>query len=68
MRSKWMQRGSLVLLLALCLPYLARAAEEVEATGEAAIVDGDEPAAKEKARNAALRLAVEMVAGTIVSG
>lgn len=47
----------------------ALAAEPVvqEATGEAAIVAGDKAAAKEKAKDDALRRAVEMAVGTMVS-
>ncbi|HEY3452839.1 MAG TPA: flagellar assembly protein T N-terminal domain-containing protein [Myxococcales bacterium] len=39
----------------------------IEATGEAAIVNDDEPAAKEKARDAALREAVQQAMGAYVS-
>jgi len=49
----------------------ARAADdvaEVTATGEAAIVNGDKPAAKEKAVKAAQRNAVEQAFGTMVTG
>lgn len=49
----------------------ARAADdvaEVTVTGEAAIVNGDKPAAKEKAVKAALRNAVEQTFGTMVTG
>ncbi len=62
-----MNLAKLIVLTAL-VPGAALAADPVEVTGEAAIVAGDEPAAKEKARDAALRLAVEMVAGTMVTG
>ncbi|MHB1845603.1 MAG: hypothetical protein ACYCWW_12315 [Deltaproteobacteria bacterium] len=43
------------------------ATAEVEAQGEAAVVNGDEGAAVEQAREAALREAVSKVAGTLVS-
>ena len=41
--------------------------QSVEATGEAAIVNGDEVRAREDAKKAALRNAVEQVAGTLVT-
>ncbi|MHB8417386.1 MAG: hypothetical protein ACYDCL_04880 [Myxococcales bacterium] len=41
--------------------------ETVEASGEAAVVNGDEGAALEQAKEAALREAVSRVAGTLVS-
>ncbi|MFW5878895.1 MAG: flagellar assembly protein T N-terminal domain-containing protein, partial [Myxococcota bacterium] len=60
------------LLAAALLPCSAFASEEedewVEVTGEAAIVDDNEVHAREMAQQQALRQAVEMVAGTIVSG
>jgi hypothetical protein len=64
--------------LRLCLPALAalfvhsavQAAEEPlvqEATGQAAILNGDKPAARDKALADAQRNAVQMVAGTLVT-
>lgn len=54
---------------ALAAPMSARAddgAKTVEGTGEAAINGGDEPTAKDKAKKAALRDAVERTLGTFV--
>jgi len=58
-----------VLALAAALPLAASAAEDVqvqEATGQAAVLSGDKPAAREKAIDDALRQAVKMAAGTQV--
>jgi hypothetical protein len=59
-------------LTALLVPFLAVAEGEneewVEVTGEAAIVGDNEVHARQMAREQALRQAVEMVAGTIVTG
>ena len=54
--------------LVAILPTASRAADEaVEGKGEAAIVNDDKPAAKERAKKAALRDAVEKTLGTFVS-
>lgn len=58
---------SAVLLLIAGAVHAADAVKSVEATGEAAIVDNDEVKAREEAKKAALRNAVEQVAGTMVS-
>ncbi len=58
-----------VLALAAALPLAASAAEDVqvqEATGQAAVLNGDKPAAREKAIDDALRQAVKMAVGTQV--
>jgi hypothetical protein len=55
-----------VLALAAALPLAASAAEDVqvqEATGQAAVLNGDKPAAREKAIDDALRQAVKMAVG-----
>ncbi|MGI5863914.1 MAG: flagellar assembly protein T N-terminal domain-containing protein [Myxococcales bacterium] len=58
-----------LLALALCSAPAAAAEgpKEVVVTGEAAIDDGDVPAAKQRARDAALREAVQQVAGAHVT-
>jgi hypothetical protein len=61
---------TLLTLALLAAAPLARAAEEAivqEAEGEAAIVGGDKSLAKERAIDDALRRAVEMAVGTMVS-
>jgi hypothetical protein len=60
----------LALLAALLLAGGARAADEVvaqEAQGQAAVLNGDKPAAREKAIEDALRHVVEMAVGTQIS-
>jgi hypothetical protein len=57
------------LALAALLPLGALAADDLqlqEATGQAAVLNGDKPAAREKAIDDALRQAVKMAAGTQV--
>lgn len=56
-------------MVALLATASARAAEDItqEAQGQAAVLDGDKPAAREKAIEDALRHAVEMAAGTMVT-
>ncbi len=56
------------LVAALAAAPSTPATETVEAQGEAAVVNGDEGAAVEQAREAALREAVSRVAGTLVGG
>src|SRR6478736_508311 len=53
----------------LALAPMARAADDItqEAQGQAAVLAGDKPAAREKATEDALRHAVEMAAGTMVT-
>lgn len=74
MKTNQIVKGSVALvavaLLGAPLSARAQAADEewVEVTGEAAVVGGNEVAAKEKALDQAQRNAVEMVAGTIVTG
>jgi hypothetical protein len=61
------------LLTLLCLivwaptAVVAAEVEEIEATGQAAIMDGDQSAARDKAIDDALRKAVESAVGTMVS-
>jgi hypothetical protein len=63
--------GAAVLLagFALLAPFVARAdgTKTVEAKGEAAILDGDNAQAKERATKAALRDAVERTLGTYIA-
>jgi hypothetical protein len=56
-------------LAALVLTAAAARAQDVtqEATGQAAVLNGDKPAAREKAIEDALRQAVSQVAGTLVT-
>lgn len=58
---------SVVMVLVAMGALAADKVQSVEAIGEAAIVKGDEVKAREDARKAALRNAVEQVAGTIIS-
>ncbi len=69
-RSKAGFLGLLICAALLFVPRLGSADDEewVEVTGEAAIVEDNEVHAREMALQQALRQAVEMVAGTIVSG
>ncbi len=57
----------LVLGLALALPLYAADTQEVEATGQAAILEGDKSHARDKALDDALRKAVEQAVGTMIS-
>jgi len=62
-------RSSKLALVVLALACAARAADDVqlqEATGQAAVLNGDKPAAREKAIDDALRQAVKMAVGTQV--
>lgn len=61
-------RSCLVVLLALSsLSAMAADVEEVEVRGEAAIINNDKAAARDKAIDDALRKAVESAVGTMVS-
>ena len=57
----------LVLIAFLAAPALAAEVEEVEVTGQAAIINDDKAAARDKAIDDALRKAVESSVGTMIS-
>jgi hypothetical protein len=57
----------LVLIGLLAMPCMAADVEEVEVTGQAAIIDDDKAAARDKAIDDALRKAVESSVGTMIS-
>jgi len=64
-----MRTSKALALVVLALACAARAADDVqlqEATGQAAVLNGDKPAAREKAIDDALRQAVKMAVGTQV--
>ena len=70
MRGVWMYTGLAVTLGMVSAPGVVRAdddAKTVEATGQAAIVNGDVGGARDRARKDALRNAVEQVAGANVT-
>jgi hypothetical protein len=56
-----------VVAVSLALPAWAADVEKVEVRGEAAIIDGDKAAARDKAIDDALRKAVEQAVGALVS-
>lgn len=58
---------SMLSLLVACSALAAKDVQTVDAVGEAAIVNNDEVKARDEAKKAALRNAVEQVAGTLVS-
>lgn len=69
MRTLPASRLALTLAALLCAAPAVLAADDVtqEATGQAAVLNGDKPAAREKAIEDALRQAVSMAAGTMIT-
>lgn len=69
MRTLPASRLAFILAALLCAAPAVPAADDVtqEATGQAAVLNGDKPAAREKAIEDALRQAVSMAAGTMIT-